>query len=109
MLCVLTEQKNGKSPLQQAQDEVEEVKVIMMDTMNKADERSGKLHELEDRADLLLEKGKRFEKTTAKVEKKKRWENKKLKVVVISIGVVAALVIVGLIIFAIVDALVPKN
>lgn len=34
---------------------MEEIKVIMLDNMNKADERAGKLGELEDRADKLLE------------------------------------------------------
>ncbi|XP_031158080.1 vesicle-associated membrane protein 5 isoform X1 [Sander lucioperca] len=96
--------ENGKSRLQQAQEDVEEVKVIMLDNLNKADERSGKLVELEDRADELLAKSKTFEKTSNQVKNKKRWENKKMKVVFIGIGVAAALIVLGLIIFAIVDA-----
>ncbi len=36
------------------QDDVEEIKVIMLDNMNKADERAGKLGELEDRAENYL-------------------------------------------------------
>ncbi len=47
---------------------------------------------------------KTFEKTTRKVKQKKRWENQKMKVVFVSIGVIAALVILGLIIFAIVNS-----
>lgn len=35
---------------------MDEVKVIMLENLNKADERSGKLEELEDRAEDLLEK-----------------------------------------------------
>lgn len=35
---------------------MEEVKDIMLDNLNKADERAGKLEDLEDRADELLEK-----------------------------------------------------
>ncbi|XP_060893168.1 vesicle-associated membrane protein 5-like isoform X2 [Labrus mixtus] len=95
--------ENGKSRLQQAQDDVEEVKGIMLDNMNKADERGDKLNDLEDRADELLEKSKHFEKTANQVKQKKRWENKKMKLVFIGVGVVAALIIIGLIIFAIVD------
>lgn len=49
-------QENGKSRLQQTQDEVEEVKVIMLDNLNKAEERSGKLGDLEDRAAKMLDK-----------------------------------------------------
>ncbi|XP_035022286.1 vesicle-associated membrane protein 5 isoform X2 [Hippoglossus stenolepis] len=92
---------NGKNQLQQAQDEVEEVKVIMLDNLNKAEERSDKLGELEDRADVLLEGSKKFEKTSHQVKQKERWQNKKMKFVFIGIGVVAGLVIIGLIIFAI--------
>ncbi|XP_076586805.1 vesicle-associated membrane protein 5 [Chaetodon auriga] len=96
--------ENGKSRLQQAQEDVEEVKVIMLDNLNKADERSGKLDELEDRADNLLAKSKAFEKTTHQVKQQKRWENKKMRMVFIGIGVVATVIIVGLIIYAIVDS-----
>ncbi|XP_060926873.1 vesicle-associated membrane protein 5 [Limanda limanda] len=92
---------NGKNQLQQTQDDVEEVKVIMLDNLNKAEERSGKLGELEVRADDLLEKGKKFEKTTHQVKQKKRWQNKRMKYVFIGVGVVAGLIILGLIIFAI--------
>uniref|UniRef100_A0A3P8RLX8 Vesicle-associated membrane protein 5 n=1 Tax=Amphiprion percula TaxID=161767 RepID=A0A3P8RLX8_AMPPE len=88
-------QENGKTRLQQTQDDVEEVKVIMLDNLNKAEERSGKLGELEDRAD-----SKAFEKTANQVKQKKRWESKKMRVAFIVIGVVAGLVIVALIIFA---------
>ncbi|XP_073323152.1 vesicle-associated membrane protein 5 [Pagrus major] len=95
--------ENGKSRLQQAQETVDEVTVIMMDNMNKAEERSGKLEDLEDRADDLLAKSKTFEKTANKVKQQKRWENNKMKMVFIGVGVVAAVVIIGLIIFAIVD------
>lgn len=94
--------ENGKSRLQQTQEQVEEVTVIMMDNLNKADERAGKLKDLEDRADDLLLKSKTFEKTSNKVKQQKSWENKKMKIIFIAIGVIAALVIVGLIIFAII-------
>uniref|UniRef100_A0A3B4TKZ8 Vesicle-associated membrane protein 5-like n=1 Tax=Seriola dumerili TaxID=41447 RepID=A0A3B4TKZ8_SERDU len=91
-------QENGKSRLQQTQEEVEEVKVIMLDNLNKAEERSGKLGELENRADKL----KTFEKTSNQVKRKKMWENKRMKLLFIVVGVVAALILFGLIIYAIV-------
>uniref|UniRef100_A0A8C2WCF7 Vesicle-associated membrane protein 5 n=1 Tax=Cyclopterus lumpus TaxID=8103 RepID=A0A8C2WCF7_CYCLU len=97
-------QENGKNRLRQAQEDAEEVKGIMLENMNKAEERTGKLGELEDRADELLTKTKAFEKTTNQVKQKKRWENKKMKLVFIGIGVIVALIILGLIIFAIVDS-----
>uniref|UniRef100_A0A3B5LHI6 V-SNARE coiled-coil homology domain-containing protein n=1 Tax=Xiphophorus couchianus TaxID=32473 RepID=A0A3B5LHI6_9TELE len=47
---------DGKSRLQQTQEEVEQVKDITKDNMEKADERSGKLNDLEQQAEDLLEK-----------------------------------------------------
>ncbi|XP_076006932.1 vesicle-associated membrane protein 5 [Genypterus blacodes] len=90
--------ENGKSRLQRAQEDVDEVKVIMLDNLNKADERSGKLGELENRADQLLEKSKAFEKTSKQVKEKKRWENMKTKVVLIGIAVTVAVVLIIVII-----------
>ncbi|XP_005802167.1 synaptobrevin-like isoform X1 [Xiphophorus maculatus] len=93
--------QDGKSRLQQTQEEVEQVKDIMLVNMKKADERSGKLNDLEQQAEDLLEKGKVFEKKAGKVKQQKKWSNKKMKIIFISVGVVAGLVILGLIIFAI--------
>ncbi|XP_012704763.2 vesicle-associated membrane protein 727 [Fundulus heteroclitus] len=94
----------GKSRLQQAQEEVEEVKGIMLDNMNKADERSGKLNDLEQQAEDLLEKGKVFEKKSHQVKQQKKMANKKMKIVFIVVGVVAGLVVLGLVIYAIVPS-----
>ncbi|KAM3611846.1 uncharacterized protein V6R79_024950 [Siganus canaliculatus] len=91
--------ENGKSRLQRAQDDVEEVKVIMLDNLNKADERAGKLEDLEERAEELQQKGKAFEKRTKTIKQKKRWEHNKMKVVLAVIGGVVAVVIIGVIIF----------
>ncbi|XP_035235440.1 vesicle-associated membrane protein 5 [Anguilla anguilla] len=90
--------EKGKDRLRQAQEEVEEVKVIMLDNLNKADERSGKLGELENRADELLEKSKGFKKTTTKLKQQNRWENMKMKVVVGGILAVAVVVVVVIIV-----------
>ncbi|KAK9522291.1 hypothetical protein VZT92_018766 [Zoarces viviparus] len=95
---------NGKNRLQQAQDDVEEVKGIMLENIHKADERTEKMGDLEERAEDLLSKAVVFEKRTEKVKQQKRWENKKMKVVFIGIGVVAALIVLGLIIYAIVNS-----
>lgn len=94
--------EDGKGRLQQMENEVEEVKKIMHDNLKKADERSGKLNDLEQQAEDLLEKGKVFEKKSSKIKKQKQMANKKMKFVFIGIGVVAGLIVLGLIIFAIV-------
>lgn len=72
MFCVLIGQENGKSRLQQTQDDVEEVRVIMLDNLNKADERAGKLRDLEDRADELKEK-------VSRGFSEKRWKNMNIR------------------------------
>lgn len=48
-------QDNGQSHLRQAQENVEEVKLIMLDNLNKSGERTVKLVDLDNRADQLLE------------------------------------------------------
>ncbi|XP_041755972.1 vesicle-associated membrane protein 5 [Coregonus clupeaformis] len=92
--------ENGKNRLQQAQEEVEEVKVIMLDNLYKADERSGKLGELENRADELLEKSKAFSKSAGKVKQQKWWEHMKIKVLLTGIGVIVAAIIIGIIVWS---------
>uniref|UniRef100_A0A1A8KTR3 Vesicle-associated membrane protein 5 n=1 Tax=Nothobranchius kuhntae TaxID=321403 RepID=A0A1A8KTR3_NOTKU len=91
--------ENGKSRLQQAQEEVEEVKEIMLDNLNKADERHNKLSDLEVQAEELMEKGKVFEKSTYKVKEQKRCQNQKTKRVLIGVSVGAVVVIVALVLF----------
>nr|XP_055055205.1 vesicle-associated membrane protein 5 [Misgurnus anguillicaudatus] len=88
--------ENGQNRLRKAQEDVEEVKVIMLDNLNKADERSTKLGDLEDRADELRQKGEAFSKTSAKVKQKKRWENNKLKVIMaaVIVGVVILIIVI---------------
>lgn len=48
-------QENGQNRLRQAQENVEEVKLIMLDNLNKSEERTAKLGELDNRAEQLLE------------------------------------------------------
>ncbi|XP_067296278.1 vesicle-associated membrane protein 5 [Pseudorasbora parva] len=84
--------ENGQSRLRQAQEDVEEVKVIMLDNLNKSEQRSAKLGELENRAIQLEQQSKKFSKTSTKVKQKKRLENMKYKVIMG--GVVAVVLIV---------------
>ncbi|KAM8866224.1 vesicle-associated membrane protein 5 [Synchiropus picturatus] len=92
--------ENGKSRLQQAQEEAEEVKMIMLDNMNKADERADKLRDMEEKAEELLNSGKTFEKKSNKIKEKKRWEHNKMKIVLGVVGAVILATVIGLIIFA---------
>ncbi|KAK5871721.1 hypothetical protein PBY51_004583 [Eleginops maclovinus] len=92
--------ENGKSRLQQAQDDAEEVKVIMLDNMNKVDERSEKLGDLEDRAEELHVQAGKFEKNAKVLMQKKRCANQKMRYVFIGVGVLVVVIIIGAIIIA---------
>uniref|UniRef100_A0A3B3Z220 V-SNARE coiled-coil homology domain-containing protein n=1 Tax=Poecilia mexicana TaxID=48701 RepID=A0A3B3Z220_9TELE len=93
-------QEGGKSRLHQTQEEVEQVKMIMLDNKKKAEERSDNLKDLELQAEVLREKSKVFERTTKKLKQQKEMSNKKTKIIII-FSVVAGLIILGLIIFVI--------
>ncbi|MCJ8746666.1 hypothetical protein PDJAM_G00144250, partial [Pangasius djambal] len=92
----MTNMENGRSQLQQAQQDVEEVREIMLENLNKASEREGKLGDLENRADQLLEQSKVFSKTANQVKQKKQWENMKMKVILaVIVGVVVVAVVLA--------------
>ncbi|GAA6074791.1 vesicle-associated membrane protein 5 [Tachysurus ichikawai] len=86
--------ENGRSQLQRAQQDVDEVCDIMLKNVNKASEREGKLGDLENRADQLLEQSKVFSKTANQVKQKKQWENMRMKVILAVIVGVVLLVVV---------------
>ncbi|XP_026997698.2 vesicle-associated membrane protein 5 [Tachysurus fulvidraco] len=86
--------ENGRSQLQQAQQDVDEVRDIMLENLTKASEREGKLGDLENRADQLLEQSKVFSKTANQVKQKKQWEHMRMKVILAVIVGVVLLVVV---------------
>ena len=55
-MCADYLQENGNGRLETLQGEGEEVKVIMLDNLNKTDERGEKLSDLDVRAEELLQK-----------------------------------------------------
>ncbi|KPP61231.1 vesicle-associated membrane protein 5-like [Scleropages formosus] len=76
---------SGNSRLEKVHQEVDEVKTIMLDNINKNEERSGKLKELEDRADQVCVKSKSFRRTTVRVKQQSQWKNRKMKILLIAI------------------------
>ncbi|XP_072520525.1 vesicle-associated membrane protein 5 [Salminus brasiliensis] len=86
--------ENGQSRLKQAQKDVDEVTIIMLDNVNKAREREGKLGELENRADELEKKSKVFCKTAVQVKQKKRFENMKWKLIAVGAVVIILVIII---------------
>ncbi|XP_066516251.1 vesicle-associated membrane protein 5-like [Hoplias malabaricus] len=82
------------SKLTAVQMEAEEVKDIMLENLNKAEERKEKLEDLDVRAAQLLTKGQSFYKNSKKVKAKKRKEYLKSKAGLIALVTLLALVII---------------
>ncbi|XP_008575961.1 PREDICTED: vesicle-associated membrane protein 5 [Galeopterus variegatus] len=61
--------------LERCQQQADEVTEIMLNNFDKVLERDGKLAELEQRSDQLLDMSSAFSKTTKTLAQKKRWEN----------------------------------
>ncbi|XP_006149209.1 vesicle-associated membrane protein 5 [Tupaia chinensis] len=68
--------------LERCQQQADEVTAIMLNNFDKVLERDGKLSELEQRSDQLLDMSSAFSKTTKTLAQKKRWENIRCRVYV---------------------------
>ncbi|XP_074188376.1 vesicle-associated membrane protein 5 isoform X1 [Rhinolophus sinicus] len=87
--------------LERCQRQADEVTEIMLNNFDKVLERDGKLAELEQRSDQLLDMSSAFSKTTKTLAQKKRWENIRCRIylgLVLGAGVLI-LVIVLLVLF----------
>ncbi|KAJ8346981.1 hypothetical protein SKAU_G00283820 [Synaphobranchus kaupii] len=94
--------ENADSRFEEVQQTVDEVKVIMQSNLSRVEERSGKLEELDTRADLLRTQSKKFSKTAVKVKQRKWWQNLRMKVLLVAI--VLVLVLAVIIIIAVVSS-----
>ncbi|XP_069070467.1 vesicle-associated membrane protein 5 [Pleurodeles waltl] len=84
--------------LQGLQHEASEIKGILSDNINKVIEREGKLADLDERGQELADMGKAFHKTARTVERKTRWSNVRLKIIIAAVAT-AVLVILILILY----------
>ncbi|XP_003942182.1 vesicle-associated membrane protein 5 [Saimiri boliviensis] len=66
--------------LERCQRQANEVTEIMLNNFDKVLERDGKLAELEQRSDQLLDMSSAFSKTTKTLAQKKRWENIRFRI-----------------------------
>lgn len=66
--------------LERCQRQADEVTEIMLNNFDKVLERDGKLAELEQRSDQLLDMSSAFSKTTKTLAQKKRWENARCRI-----------------------------
>lgn len=66
------------SKIEQTQDELEEVKVVMRDNIEKVMERDVKISDLEDRSEQLKDGASRFHITSRKLRRQMWWQDKKM-------------------------------
>ncbi|OCT89989.1 hypothetical protein XELAEV_18018604mg [Xenopus laevis] len=82
--------------LELCQRNADEVKVLMKNNVDKVIEREGKISDLEDRSNDLLNMASNFQRTAQKVEQHTRWQ--KWRWYIIGGGIVAVVVIILIII-----------
>ncbi|KAK2871506.1 hypothetical protein QQF64_002703 [Cirrhinus molitorella] len=85
------------SKLNQVQDQVNDVKVILKDNINKVLERGERLDDLIGKTDDLQATADSFQRTSTRVARKMWWRNTKMMII---IGVVVLAIIVLIILLA---------
>ncbi|XP_029793584.1 vesicle-associated membrane protein 5 [Suricata suricatta] len=86
--------------LERCQRQADEVTEIMLNNFDKVLERDGKLAELEQRSDQLLDMSSAFSKTTKTLAQKKRWENIRCRIY-LGLAVGGSLLIILIVLLAI--------
>lgn len=74
--------------------QVDELKDVVKDNIDKVLERGDKLDDLQGRAEELEQNANRFQKTANKVKEKKKWQNRKLWIILSVVGTILILAIV---------------
>uniref|UniRef100_G3WUR6 Vesicle-associated membrane protein 5 n=1 Tax=Sarcophilus harrisii TaxID=9305 RepID=G3WUR6_SARHA len=87
--------------LEKCQRQADEVTEIMLNNFERVLERDGKLAELEQRSDQLLDMSSAFSKTTKALAQDRRWKNKRWQVILGLVvgGLLLVLLIVLLVVF----------
>ncbi|XP_071321524.1 vesicle-associated membrane protein 8 isoform X2 [Trachinotus anak] len=87
----------SSSKLDTVQGQVNEVKVILKDNINKVLERGDRLDDLIGKTDDLQASADSFQRTSTRVARKYWWKNIKLMII---IGIVVLIIIILIILFA---------
>lgn len=77
--------------------QVVELKDVAKDNIDKVLDRGEKLDQLQDRAEELEQNADRFKKTTKRVKEKKKWQDRKMYII---IGVVVTILILAIVLAA---------
>ncbi|XP_030624292.1 vesicle-associated membrane protein 8 [Chanos chanos] len=86
-------QPQAPTKLNQVQDQVNDVKVILKDNINKVLERGERLDDLIGKTDDLQATAESFQKTSTRVARKYWWKNTKM-IIIISVIVVIIIVLI---------------
>ncbi|XP_048877303.1 vesicle-associated membrane protein 8 [Brienomyrus brachyistius] len=90
-------QAPSQNTLNQVQEQVNDVKVILKDNINKVLERDARLNDLIDKTDDLQATADSFQKTSTRVARKYWWRNTKMMII---IGVIVVIIVIIIILLA---------
>ncbi|KAF7217434.1 vesicle-associated membrane protein 8 [Nothobranchius furzeri] len=88
---------SSSAKMDQVQSQVNEVKVILKDNINKVLERGDRLDDLINKTDDLQASADSFQKTSTRVARKYWWKNIKMMII---IGVIVAIILILIILAA---------
>lgn len=91
---------NAGGAMGELHSQVEEVKGILTQNIEKVMERGDKLDDLMDKTYELEEQSIRFQKTSRKVRSRFWWKNLKMKIILVFVGLVVILVLILIILFS---------
>ncbi|XP_020777384.1 vesicle-associated membrane protein 8 isoform X2 [Boleophthalmus pectinirostris] len=94
---VQTPSSSSSAKLDHVQGQVNEVKVILKDNINKVLERGDRLDDLIGKTDDLQASADSFQRTSSRVARKYWWKNIKMMIL---IGVVVLIIVILIILFA---------
>lgn len=92
-----TNTQPSSSRVNQVQDQVNDVKVILKDNINKVLQRGERLDDLIDKTDDLQATADAFQRTSTRVSRKYWWKNVKMMII---IGIIVVIIIVLIILLA---------
>ncbi|XP_041128908.1 vesicle-associated membrane protein 8-like [Polyodon spathula] len=86
--------KPSSGKLDAVQEQVNDVKNILSDNLNKVLERGERLDDLIDKTDDLQATAETFQKTSTKIARKMWWKNKKMLVVIVVVVIIIIIIII---------------
>ncbi|CAI5784765.1 Vesicle-associated membrane 8-like [Podarcis lilfordi] len=88
------DQKHGDAAISTLQVQVDDVKNVMSQNIEKVLDREERLSELADRSDDLQTAAHGFQKTSTKISRKMWWKNTKMIIIIVSVVLVIVVFII---------------